>query len=314
MSYRSFHAPRPARKGVPMPEANVANAPEPKPAEPPKAAPGGTGEQVVADAAKEVERLTQELAKVKRENEDLSTWKPNFTWASQAGLVDAAKEAREKYKKPEAFKDELRRLREAADEVDKLGGIEVVRALSAIEPAGGPSPASPPPAKAPSGPALDPEEVRRLIREEAALMRSQAEIQEGLQEVSEAVLEEVKKAGATVDADILTTAIRARAQALAEGRTMTPEDIGQAGHQVLERMVAPMLGAKLAGENPAAQSAPPTANARGPGGQQPPKPLRDMTEAEIMAASVARVAETMGKRPAPLPDAGNDLPSHWRIE
>lgn len=304
--------------------SQVQNA-EPQAGEPKPANTVGTSPSELDQLRAERDLLKGQVAEL----EPLKGWQKTFVQAHQSGLADLVKEMTAQGKSPQAIKDEIKAMQEAAKTVREVGGVERIRTYQdAYEVLYGQG--NPPSGAVPAAPAQqvqDPSVTREQLRSMVLEVVSERDISD----LHSSFADDLSRAAGRVDASgnpdpgmsarfrvLLEDEVRRMTTDPTTGarRTVMPEDVGRAT-AVLERDVAaPMKAASAALLAPTnSNQIPPTVNARGPGGSEPAKPMSQMTREEMNALIEQRVRTDREARGVAAPTRARDtLPSNWRME
>lgn len=315
-------------------------------------APGATepAGQPTSDAGQvqenpELEQLRQELAGLKAQNEELAGFRREFSWGKQTGAYDWLKDQHDQFSNPDEFKARFQTMQDAEKSLQELGDLDAVKAkvtgydslddgsfwqTMANEPASPQPPSSPAPQPSSVGrepapqPSMTAEQVADIVRT-TMTTQSNAEALEDTKNDAAAQLArlaglagedgQVAPAAASCYRGALDRAISGLTKdGFGNTRDVTPEDIGQAMAMVEQTIITPTraAGAKLAGEQGAQPETPPTANAAGPGGQQPAKSLQEQSSEEINA-DIAAQAEAAFKTMPSVGPAEKPYPAHWKF-
>lgn len=290
---------------------------EPQGQKPQEGKPTGTAPVVGPDLSAEVEKWKGEADKLKG-------FQSLYTQAHQAGTWPLAEELLKAHGGDvQAAKLDIESMRQAKSqlaEIEKLGGFAKMREAYDIiyaNPAETPVEVQPQPATPGANyvtkEGLD-EMVRNLVRSE----RTRATLEDSMTGMVEAI---AKDGGLATDGnpakpeqlDMLRGALERRLVAITKGaRDPLPGEVQAAAREVLEGLITPARasGAGLAATRETLP-VPPAVNGRGPGGQQPAKPLSEMTEDEVNAAIAERSRSMMGDRPKHPTQFGGEAPAHW---
>lgn len=307
-----------------MAETTVTLTGEPLPATAPAVTQQGTPPAQVApvQATPAVDAEKQAMEAELAELRPLKGWQSEFTRAKQSGLYDVAQEIFAQEKNPAAVKARIQEWQKSAALVQQYGGPEKVKGfmdewgiLREQPPTAQPAPSAPA-AQSPAQPQFTVNDLNALVDTKMA----QRELASAK---SDLIVELVAKAGKTghptaarqyealVDAELaaMTT------DPYGNKRQVTPEDIGQAVAVVERDFVAPLVTPPKTPVTPTTVPIPPTMNGRGPGGQQPGKPVSQMTREEALAWSEARAAEQMGTVPIGTAQGGHGpMKSNWSFD
>ncbi len=305
-------------------------------AAPAAASPGTGGSPAVPAAQPEAETLRAQLAEATAKLEalkPLETWRGNFTRAQQSGLADLADQVFAETKNPAAVKQQLAEMRQAADTLRRLGGVErVTQRQSVWEQMGGdallqpdPAPAGNP-APATAGAPVSDADIDRRVQEGIQRVLPQVLEQRTLAEAKAVTAEELAVAAGLVGADgkpdpsakgnlkALIDANLARLTSDGQGgrREVTLDDIATAAAQVRSEVIDRLRasGVTLGAKGQPTTTIPPTTNAGGPGAQRPGKTVMQMTPEEINA-EIARKSAASFSAQAAGQDAGVAWPSNW---
>lgn len=292
--------------------APVANPPQPFSNAP------AAGQPVAApkaDAPKadtpDVKALQDQLVAEKARADDLEKyrgWQGDFTRANQAGLGPFVKEVLSG--KPIAdVKREMQEAREAAEWLRSAGGRETLQPFVDILKETPAEPGAIAPAPQAAAPNADPGFVRK--EELPSLFAQWQSTQQGetnALNAARAIAQEVGlvQAGQEPPATILK-AIRRQNEAFLESivgtdeqgrwlRDPTSEDLKQATTQTRNMWNQARAAAIVAPPKPP-EPVPPLVNARGAGGQEPPKPIGQMTREEVRQQAQAVIERTLQNHP-----------------
>lgn len=303
--------------------APVANPPQPFSNAPAAAQPPATPQAETPGASApvpDVKALQEQLAAEKTRADGLEQfrgWQADFTRANQAGLGPLIKEVLSG--KPIAeVRQTLQEQRDAAEWLRSVGGREALQPFADIlkEPgdATGAGGAAPPQAAAPQA---DPGYVRK--EELPGLFAKWQSTQQGESNAlnaARAIAQEVglAQAGQEPAATILK-AIRRQNEAFLESivgtdeqgrwlRDPSNEDLKQAAAQT-RAMYSQVRAAAIVQPQP--EPVPPLVNARGAGGQEPPKPIEQMTREEVRQQAQGVIQRSLQAnqprtQPKPLPE------------
>ena len=279
----------------------------------------GTAGPGAVDLSKYVPK--SEFETVQKQVEELRGFQGMFTKYSQAGL----RELFEPNAKPEELKSKFAAWKDAEMLVAKFRerGADPAKALEAYDllyteptPGAQPTPTPSPTAVSQGPPPLTREELKAAIANEMTAWQTQAECKEVMNDLVEALGVE---AGLGTEQSPLPEAARRmiRGALDAEIQTVTggardpvESELLAAAQRVTQTLFVPVRasGAALVG-HPNRPNMPPTANARGPGGQVPAPNVRQMTADQRREAARQVVRETLeaavpvdtGTPPEPLP-------------
>ncbi len=287
-------------------------ASEPLPGEtPPASAQAGTA---AGGGAQEVEQLRADAAKFKAEAERLKGFQSLYTQGKQSGVWDAV-EGMVKGTNPEGAKakwQELEQAKQVADEVQKMGGIAVLRDYHDIF-----SAANQPPAAAPAAPNAAPvqgfteEQIRAMTTDTYTSLRSKEQVASAK---TAALTQVAEKLGFPLTEDStrkLLGALDRELESVTQGvRDPLTEEVGQAGQRLLDWLTAVRTTAPETPGQPAPAAAPviPAMNGRVPSGQAPPLTPRQMTPAQRRDAAMTMARQERANMPAPVGAGGEEIP------
>jgi len=292
--------------------------------------------------SEQVRSLQEQLQKAQADADRLRGFQADYTWASQAGLLDQIKEFRQSHKNPAEFKGILSQQEQAARAVEQFGGLDAVserlrdwqeiqaaiRRDGVYVPIAPAAVAEPPmpsgtgqqpvyqgqPMQVTQAPALGPNEIRDIARQEALDTTAALEREGAFNDVVEALAKDLTDE-AHPPTPALHTMLRGAVTAdletlLAGSRPPTLDEIGDAGARVLNTLLvrARASGVALTG-NPATATTPPLSNGAGPGGQLPAKPRAQMTTEEKAAVITAQLRQQMAAQGAGMTPQGEVDPN-----
>ena len=291
----------------------------------PAVAPVGTTQEPQAVQDDPNQMLQQDLdaaradaERWKTEAEKRSGYEKVFTKSNQTGALELAKQMLPEGSSIEEAKAHVQAIEDAVklqQDIAAMGGMDKIKEnadayellYGEVNPAVAPTPGAPQAAPAAQSPEFVTRgELGKVVSEALATAEGVRSIATAKQNVAVAIARDAGLAtdDKPVDAetlDMITGALdRAIAKQTLGARDPDVEDIAAAGQGVLSKLITPLRasGAVLPA-NQAQTPMPSAMNARGPGGQQPAKPVGEMTEEEQRARAQEVAQQTLEGLGAP---------------